>query len=259
MNSILSIKGLGKKFGGVCAVDEFSLELEQGTTHGLIGPNGAGKTTIFNLMTGIYHPTAGTMALRGTNLVGLGSYRIAQLGIGRTFQNIRLFTQLSVIDNVVMASGVDATYGMVDAIFKTRRYQRDEAKIRKRARELLDLLGLGGVSDERAGALPYGSQRKLEIARALAARPVLLLLDEPAAGMNEEESMELVGFIRDVRKRFDLTVLLIEHHMSVVMEICDRITVLDFGRTICNGIPKEVQANRSVIDAYLGETTDREN
>lgn len=258
MNGILSISGLTKRFGGVCAIDEFSLELEQGTIHGLIGPNGAGKTTVFNVITGIYRPTDGKLTLRGADLVGLSSFRVAQLGIGRTFQNIRLFTQLSVIDNVIMASSVDATYGMVDAMLKTRHYRRDETNIRKRSKELLDLLGLGGVSAEKAGSLPYGSQRKLEIARALAVRPTVLLLDEPAAGMNSEESMELVGFIRDVRERFDLTVLLIEHHMDVVMKICDRITVLTFGKTICNGTPKEVQGSQCVIDAYLGETN-REN
>lgn len=254
MSGILSISGLTKRFGGVCAIDEFSLELEQGTIHGLIGPNGAGKTTVFNVITGIYGPTVGRLALRGVDLVGLSPFRVAQLGVGRTFQNIRLFTQLSVIDNVIMASSVDATYGMADAILKTGHYRRDETNIRNRSKELLDLLGLGGVAAEKAGSLPYGNQRKLEIARALAVRPTVLLLDEPAAGMNSEESMELVGFIRDVRERFGLTVLLIEHHMDVVMKICDQITVLSFGKTICNGTPKEVQSNQCVIDAYLGET-----
>jgi len=252
MSGTLSIKGLTKRFGGVCAVSDFSLELEKGAIHGLIGPNGAGKTTIFNLITGIYEPTEGDLSFQGAALKGLKPFEVARLGIGRTFQNIRLFSKLSVLDNVIMASNTDAEYAMVDAIFKTKRYRTHEEAIKKRSLELLELLGLQNMVAKKAGDLPYGSQRKLEIARALALRPKVVLLDEPAAGMNPEESMELVGFVRSIRERFDLTILLIEHHMDVIMNICDRITVLNFGKTLCSGTPKEIQGTQCVIEAYLG-------
>lgn len=249
---ILEINNLHKNFGGVKAIDDFSVKLEPGKIHGLIGPNGAGKTTIFNNITGIYVPTSGSIHFNGTDITGQRPHAIAQMGIGRTFQNIRLFTNLSVAQNVMIASGLDADYNYLHTFLRLPRFKEQEKKLRDHACELLDIVGLLDKVDERAGNLPYGHQRKLEIARAMALRPKLLLLDEPAAGMNGDESEELVAFITEIKKRFDLTILMIEHHMDVVTGLCDSVTVLNFGKTIAEGTPDEVKSNKAVIDAYLG-------
>ena len=251
---ILEMQNVEKHFGGVHAIDNFSLKLEPGQIHGLIGPNGAGKTTIFNNITGIYAPTAGKIFFCGQDITGTPPYKVAQLGIGRTFQNIRLFSNLSVIDNVIIASNLDATYNMPQSIFKTKKYKEREKHMREKAMDLLKIVGLEDKTEELANSLPYGHQRKLEIARAMALNPKLLLLDEPAAGMNAEESLELVEFVKELRETFDLTVLMIEHHMDVVTNLCDYCTVLNFGKTIAVGTPAEVKSNPEVIKAYLGGT-----
>jgi len=254
MTPVLEMQNVEKFFGGVHAIDNFSVKLEHGKIHGLIGPNGAGKTTIFNNITGIYAPTSGKIFFNGQDITGTAPHKIAQLGIGRTFQNIRLFSNLSVIDNVIIASNMDATYNMVDSMFKTKKYKEREQFLREKAMGLLEVVGLQDVINERANSLPYGHQRKLEIARAMALNPKLLLLDEPAAGMNKEEEDELVGFVRQIREHFDITILMIEHHMDVVTNLCDHCTVLNFGKTLATGTPAEVKANPEVIKAYLGGT-----
>ena len=249
---VLEMRNVEKNFGGVRAIDNFSVTLEPGKIHGLIGPNGAGKTTIFNNITGIYAPDSGKIIFDGTDITGSTPHRVAQLGIGRTFQNIRLFSNLSVLSNVVIASNLDATYNMADAIFKTKKYREREKHLEEKAMDLLEVVGLADKANEQANSLPYGHQRKLEIARAMALDPKLLLLDEPAAGMNAEESVELVNFVRQIRERFDITILMIEHHMDVVTNLCDHVTVLNFGKTICVGTPEEVKSDPEVIRAYLG-------
>ena len=250
------MQNVEKNFGGVRAIDNFSVMLEPGKIHGLIGPNGAGKTTIFNNITGIYAPDSGKIIFNGTDITGSAPNRVAQLGIGRTFQNIRLFSNLSVLSNVVIASNLDATYNLADAMFKTKKYKEREKHLEEKAMDLLEVVGLADKANEQASSLPYGHQRKLEIARAMALDPKLLLLDEPAAGMNAEESAELVSFVRQIRDRFDITILMIEHHMDLVMRISDYIYVIDFGSKIAEGIPQEVQNNQHVIDAYLGVVED---
>ena len=249
---VLEMQNVEKHFGGVHAIDNFSVKIEQGQIHGLIGPNGAGKTTIFNNITGIYAPDAGKILFRGYDITGSSPHRVAQLGIGRTFQNIRLFSNLSVMDNVIIASGNDATYNLAEAIFHNKNYRRREKHLQDKAMHLLEIVGLQDKADERASSLPYGHQRKLEIARAMALEPKLLLLDEPAAGMNADESMELVEFVREIRSRFKITILMIEHHMDVVSNLCDYCTVLNFGKTLAVGTPDEVKRNPEVIRAYLG-------
>ena len=249
---VLEMQNVEKHFGGVHAIDNFSVKIEQGKIHGLIGPNGAGKTTIFNNITGIYAPTAGKIFFMGQDITGFAPYKVAQLGIGRTFQNIRLFSNLSVLENVIIASGMDATYNMPQAIFHSKKYKEREKFLNEKAMNLLEIVGLQDKAGEKANSLPYGHQRKLEIARAMALNPQLLLLDEPAAGMNAEESLDLVNFVREIRDRFDITVLMIEHHMDVVTNLCDYCTVLNFGKTIAVGTPAEVKANPEVIRAYLG-------
>lgn len=249
---VLEMQNVEKHFGGVHAIDNFSVKIEQGKIHGLIGPNGAGKTTIFNNITGIYAPTAGKIFFMGQDITGFAPYKVAQLGIGRTFQNIRLFSNLSVLENVIIASGMDATYNMPQAIFHSKKYKEREKFLNEKAMNLLEIVGLQDKAGEKASSLPYGHQRKLEIARAMALNPQLLLLDEPAAGMNAEESLDLVNFVREIRDRFDITVLMIEHHMDVVTNLCDYCTVLNFGKTIAVGTPAEVKANPEVIRAYLG-------
>ena len=234
------------------AVDNFSVKIEKGKIHGLIGPNGAGKTTIFNNITGIYAPDSGKIIFDGKDITGTAPYKVAQLGIGRTFQNIRLFSNLSVMENVIIASNMDATYNMPQAIFHTKKFKEREAFLQEKALNLLEEVGLKDKADEIASSLPYGHQRKLEIARAMALNPKLLLLDEPAAGMNAEESLELVGFVKEIRDKFDITILMIEHHMDVVTNLCDYCTVLNFGKTISVGTPAEVKTDPEVIRAYLG-------
>ena len=251
---VLEMQNVEKNFGGVRAIDNFSVKIEHGKIHGLIGPNGAGKTTIFNNITGIYKPDAGKIIFNGTDITGTAPYRVAQLGIGRTFQNIRLFANLSVIDNVIIASNLDASYNMPQAIFHSKKYKEREKFLREKAMSLLEVVGLQDKIHERANSLPYGHQRKLEIARAMALDPKLLLLDEPAAGMNAEESLELVNFVKEIQDRFDITILMIEHHMDVVTNLCDYCTVLNFGKTIAVGTPAEVKSNPEVIKAYLGGT-----
>ncbi|MCL4560853.1 MAG: ABC transporter ATP-binding protein [Chloroflexi bacterium] len=240
-------------FGGLCAVSDFNLNLEHGELVAIIGPNGAGKTTIFNLITGVYHATQGSIRLGDVELVGKTSNEITALGIARTFQNIRLFKELSVIDNVRIAQYGQMKYGTWEAMFHLGGYQTEENRSIENAMNLLEVFKLDSVADESSKNLPYGMQRRLEIARALATHPKVLLLDEPAAGMNPSEIGQLMDFIRWIRKEFDLTIILIEHQMRLVMGICERINVLDFGATIATGVPKEIQNNPRVLEAYLGE------
>jgi branched-chain amino acid transport system ATP-binding protein len=253
MSTILEIKNLTKTFGGVTAIDNFSLKLEEGKVHGLIGPNGAGKTTIFNSITGIYSPTSGSIEFMGKNITGRRTYEIAQNGIGRTFQNIRLFSQLSVLENVTIAAHRDAKYNLFTALTRLGRYKKIEKELIQKSMEFLDIVGLSPFANAKAGSLPYGHQRKLEIARSLAVNPKLLLLDEPAAGMNGDESEELVEFVSKIKERFKLTILLIEHHMEVVYGLSDRITVLNFGKTLVEGTSDQIKGDKKVIEAYLGE------
>ncbi len=252
INPVLEMQHVEKHFGGVHAIDDFSVKIEKGKIHGLIGPNGAGKTTIFNNITGIYAPSAGKIIFDGKDITGTAPYKVAQLGIGRTFQNIRLFSNLSVLENVIIASGLDATYNMPQAIFHSKKFFDREKFLNDKAMGLLEIVGLADKCEEKASALPYGHQRKLEIARAMALDPKLLLLDEPAAGMNAEESLDLVNFVKEIREKFDITILMIEHHMDVVTNLCDYCTVLNFGKTIAVGTPAEIKANPEVIRAYLG-------
>lgn len=254
--SLLSLESCSKVFGGLSAVDDVTLGVEPDSVTGLIGPNGAGKTTLFNLITGVYRPSAGAIRLGEESLVGKIPSEIARLGIARTFQNIRLFPNLSVLDNVRLAYQIRSPSTLWDAVFRTGRHYAAEDDATARARLLLDLFHLGNYAEWKATALAYGEQRRLEIARALATTPRLLLLDEPAAGMNPQEKAELRELIRRVRTEFQVTVLLIEHDMSVVMGICEKIYVLDYGRLIASGSPAEVRTDRRVIEAYLGESVE---
>ena len=251
-NPVLEMQNVEKHFGGVHAIDNFSVKIEQGQIHCLIGPNGADKTTIFNNITGIYAPDSGKIIFMGEDITGSSPSKVAQLGIGRTFQNIRLFSNLSVLDNVIIASGKDATYNLPQAIFHSDKYKKREKLLYDKAMNLLEIVGLQDKANERANSLPYGHQRKLEIARAMALDPKLLLLDEPAAGMNADESLELVDFVREIRGHFKITILMIEHHMDVVSNLCDYCTVLNFGKTLAVGTPAEVKSDPEVIKAYLG-------
>jgi branched-chain amino acid transport system ATP-binding protein len=250
---LLEIDNLTVQFGGLRAVSGVNLGLNPGQLIGLIGPNGAGKTTVFNVITGVYHPTDGDVRMAGRSIAGRPPFRINRCGIARTFQNIRLFASLSVLDNVLVGVHQSLTHGLWGSALRTPHHLREEELCVHRAFNLLDVLGLSSHSERVAGTLSYGDQRRLEIARALATAPKILLLDEPAAGMNPAEKLELMQLIRFIRDRFGVSILLIEHDMKLVMTICERITVLDHGETIAVGTPQEIQCHPDVIEAYLGE------
>ncbi len=252
MKTVLSLRNVTHYFGGLRAVNNFNIDLPEGALWGLIGPNGAGKTTIFNLITGVYKPTEGKILFEGKDITGLKSHIIVDKGIARTFQNLRIFNELTVIDNIRVAKHFKADYKITDSILRTKKFYNEERRIKEEAYNLLKIFGLQGRMNNLAKHLPYGELRKLEIARALATKPKLLLLDEPAAGMNPREVGSLMELIHSIRDMFNLTILLVEHQMRVVMGICERIKVMDFGETIAEGNPDEIRSDRKVIEAYLG-------
>ena len=253
MAELLKVDNVSMVFGGLRAVSNLSMHIDEGELIGLIGPNGAGKTTAFNMITGVYTPTEGKVYFTGQQSSGKKSYQVTQMGMARTFQNIRLFSELSVIDNVKIAYNMHVTYNLADAIVRDGKYLSEEEFITQKALDLLKIFHLEEEAHEVAKNLPYGKQRRLEIARALATEPKLLLLDEPAAGMNPQETKELMEMIRWIRKEFNLSILLIEHDMGLVMGVCERIYVLEYGMKIAEGTPDEIKQNARVIEAYLGE------
>lgn len=253
MAELLKVDNVSMVFGGLRAVSNLSMHIDEGELIGLIGPNGAGKTTAFNMITGVYTPTEGKVYFNGQQSSGKKSYQVTQMGMARTFQNIRLFSELSVIDNVKIAYNMHVTYNLADAIVRDGKYLSEEEFITQKALDLLKIFHMEEEAHEVAKNLPYGKQRRLEIARALATEPKLLLLDEPAAGMNPQETKELMEMIRWIRKEFNLSILLIEHDMGLVMGVCERIYVLEYGMKIAEGTPEEIKQNARVIEAYLGE------
>ncbi|HEL2278753.1 TPA: ABC transporter ATP-binding protein [Streptococcus suis] len=250
--ALLEVKDLTKNFGGLTAVGDVTMELHEGELVGLIGPNGAGKTTLFNLLTGVYEPSEGTISLAGTILNGKAPSKIASLGLGRTFQNIRLFKNMTVLENVLIGLGNHGKSEVFASFFRLPAFYKNEEALRTKAIELLKIFDLDGDADTLAKNLPYGQQRRLEIVRALATEPKILFLDEPAAGMNPQETAELTQLIRKIKEEFGITIILIEHDMSLVMEVTERIYVLEYGRLIAHGTPEEIRNNKRVIEAYLG-------
>ena len=251
-NDLLDVRAVTMRFGGLSAVKALTMKVPRGSLYGLIGPNGAGKTTVFNVLTGVYIPTEGEIEFDGIRVDGMKPYEITRLGVARTFQYIRLFADMTVLQNVMTAHHLRTRQVMADAVLGTAKHHQEEEATARRAMELLKIFGLENVAGEAATGLPYGSQRRLEIARALATEPKLLLLDEPAAGMNPNEALELMRLIRWLRDQFALTILLVEHNMKVVMGICETIQVIDYGEEIALGSPAEIQKNAKVIGAYLG-------